>query len=1216
MEFSGVGPGRLGNVRGISLDLWSGTHHFAANVNVPGKLSVQTIDADVINAKTLLFITSGSAIENISARQIVVGEYLQIPVLSSLELSHPVGGIAIFNSVPYVVVANDTYTPLQIATLSTVRTGQYSVSQQSFGLVVMSGFNSTVAQVTLTSDNSWDMACPSGFVRVPNLCVHGGGIALNPSISSGTENYFLHAGVSALKFTTTTSQTTFLEGYVMNHELRAVDVISDVPPNTFTELFNVVPVVSEGYCYHLEFQAIMSGLSDLSGAETWLQVSSDTVLSNFMGVFRGATGHDVIETTFMSTADRVMTDVSNISFQVTNPAPTAHTKRCINGSLRFDVLSSSGTVDMLFSQTAGPSTIRVLPGSYLRLACLGTVQNKNPDNEMESHTNGTYVTRRSVFITLSNLIYNMSINHWNTLAALQDYTALISLEPEERRMPSDLNMLSATNWSTIVNILPSVTNNSGKTLYFDGTNKNWLSAPNVTISTKMISQTSYTTLSTDQFILVNDTNNTSVVVSLVQSGMVDGQFITIKRDTNNFDKTVAVFLRMSQTTVTSYSISLSNGTLTAMYSNAVSGYVVVSAELGRIDPPRGSVPNVFTTGSSLYSIGGTNSFTISGTSMLTVSQVIVGTTELRILTKVSNRITAFLPGTSEPGFCDVKLVDYWGASRTLSGAFQYVPYASLRLMNGTVSSGSRAGRVAVTNTGIRYRIPSNFIVQDTWNRSLTKTLSLNGIGGIPSVGLTCDRQIGKTVLVPATQSYYFSKDYCTTATRVWNMSETWTDFKTSPDGNYTLGTVARSGIRYSTVNISHASLPFVSSTITSSNLPSYDLLSSNLVVDIRSNQLSYSDMSTVLEWGGYVTAGSGSDYIMQLSSGYIRDYGVVPTNSVMNRYFESTTPAALNLSSNGGFTIAFTYFVDPINITRGALWPVWFSSKSSTNYHDAIYFYYNRINGGQFTLDIYNGGSSTSNGTRIINAKCLLTPVAGVWNRVIFSVGGASGSRPLCYMNGKPVVVNETLTQALTDRENTTQRFLQSLDSNTDTLFAFGTLDSLLVWDRAYTATEIEQLQTSLDGFNTVDMSVNDTGHALAIINIDPTALYRSTDGGATWEQVLQGAYGRWTCVAVANNGFMYACVNNGFIYSSTDSGSTWTQRGTSNAWYAIATDETGRYVLASTTAGLLATSFDYGVTFLTRSTGEANNFGLTISPDASLGIYSWNLLLYFGDIP
>ena len=105
-------------------------------------------------------------------------------------------------------------------------------------------------------------------------------------------------------------------------------------------------------------------------------------------------------------------------------------------------------------------------------------------------------------------------------------------------------------------------------------------------------------------------------------------------------------------------------------------------------------------------------------------------------------------------------------------------------------------------------------------------------------------------------------------------------------------------------------------------------------------------------------------------------------------------------------------------------------------------------------------------------------------------------------------------------------------------------------------------------------------------------SIWKSIDGGTSWNELTGSGTQSWTSVATSGDGaVVFATVTAGGIYKSTDSGSSWSllaNAGTKN-WISIATNLDGTIVVAGVNSGALWSSVDGGSNWSQQSSPGTN---------------------------
>ncbi len=161
-----------------------------------------------------------------------------------------------------------------------------------------------------------------------------------------------------------------------------------------------------------------------------------------------------------------------------------------------------------------------------------------------------------------------------------------------------------------------------------------------------------------------------------------------------------------------------------------------------------------------------------------------------------------------------------------------------------------------------------------------------------------------------------------------------------------------------------------------------------------------------------------------------------------------------------------------------------------------------------------------------------------------------------------------------------------------------------------YTSTDFGMTWTARDAVrNWIDVASSADGARLVAAEYLGGQLYTSSDSGANW--AAHGIAANWRSVASSADGMHLAAAPYNVaipIYTSSDGGATWVaQPGSTTAntlgapWISIASSADGSKLIAGTSAGLVFTSADSGVTWTARtSIGTAAWYSVASSADGS----------------
>jgi hypothetical protein len=119
----------------------------------------------------------------------------------------------------------------------------------------------------------------------------------------------------------------------------------------------------------------------------------------------------------------------------------------------------------------------------------------------------------------------------------------------------------------------------------------------------------------------------------------------------------------------------------------------------------------------------------------------------------------------------------------------------------------------------------------------------------------------------------------------------------------------------------------------------------------------------------------------------------------------------------------------------------------------------------------------------------------------------------------------------------------------------------------------------------------------------NPSGIYTSSNGGATWQLQLAGAAG-WTSVASSANGSnLVAVASSGLVYTSSNSGGSWTPRTAGSGgldFTGVASSADGTKLVAVSYGGGIFTSANSGANWQPTSASPVGYEGVTSSSDGA----------------
>ncbi len=921
----------------------------------------------------------------------------------------------------------------------------------------------------------------------------------------------------------------------------------------------------------------------------------------------GITTLDANVSLFGATTVPLVSRVQDLSSRVASLVSTVNILSPVFGGAQF-----ASTVSYMSSQVAGLSStwsvvstdhwsaISSLSDTLALSSVVPTASSVVASVSDVSYVHGTMSqVQYAAILSMSAQHAVASAQHWGVLSGLSN----------------GLSRMSVEHFAAIQTILPSTAGQSGRFLQYTGTAVAWtsvsvasVSGPVVPVlSSVLVTSNAYVTSSNDTFVLVDDTSlstgfygsNIAVSIQLATSGLSDGALVVVKRVTSDASKYTKVRVPISNGgSTTEYILSGPYTWIAARYTNVLSGYAVLDTVLGTSEPYYGTL-SFSVAGVSAVDLGGAV-VNLTGVSSAMTRAVYVDGVSVVFSGLGPTQVQFAVPVRAAGAYANITVENLWGLSVTRVSAIKY------NFVNnwGSGAPGLSGLTVLAAADGIAYGTARGRAVYSVDTTAITWLP--NNLGNafqnwtVTPVGdVCCERSEGKVLLVPINGGpYYYSTDrgqtYVSSA-----LSNTWTGFTTSPNGSYVLG--ATMSTIYTGTSVASVPVTFTSGVITG---PTFSYVSTNQVVSLESSTLALASGAVVSTWGAYTLSGPGT---ATYSAGGTGSYGTKPFVEVAGSCFvgPSTT---LNMSSNGGLTVAALFWVPTSFPVPNREYPVWTAGKSATNLFDTV-----QLTVGDFSgvgigvrVRITNGGASGTDGTDVVYLTSSDTDDVrpGAWNVVVMTTGAAVGSMAKLYLNGVDASLSPgsltTLTAALTDRV-ASNVYMNFFNGTYNPTMKYG---SVWVWDRRMEPTEADDVRMVLETFRVVSFGVSDEGNALAVVG---SFAYRSVDAGLNWVSLAALSGYRVSGVAVANGGKMYACTRGGRIFRSADAGATWTRvANVSGGFRGIATSSNGRYIIATTAHDAVFVSSDFGATFEVRVSSFPGGSKFTVRSTPSPGSQAW----------
>ncbi len=280
-------------------------------------------------------------------------------------------------------------------------------------------------------------------------------------------------------------------------------------------------------------------------------------------------------------------------------------------------------------------------------------------------------------------------------------------------------------------------------------------------------------------------------------------------------------------------------------------------------------------------------------------------------------------------------------------------------------------------------------------------------------------------------------------------------------------------------------------------------VTNNKVAGVANDMTVVADETRITSFSTYTSVtGTGPQYY---SSGGYKNKPYIKFSSIrtgVNSDFISIPSLALNMSTNGGFTLVTkVYITDMGSVSR---YPIWLTTNAATYafnmmalsfYPDSVTTNYtNNTNHakGYFNFVIFNGGSTTTDGTQICNLNTSSTFSFNTWYTITVTTAANNGSTAEIYVDG--ILANSTtISAALTNRTNTINYLgLMAgigLIVNTTSQRFTGLYDSLFVYDRLLNNTELQTIYDYIEGTsgdnNSIMTSTNGVNWTSRSTNVD-----------------------------------------------------------------------------------------------------------------------------------
>lgn len=261
----------------------------------------------------------------------------------------------------------------------------------------------------------------------------------------------------------------------------------------------------------------------------------------------------------------------------------------------------------------------------------------------------------------------------------------------------------------------------------------------------------------------------------------------------------------------------------------------------------------------------------------------------------------------------------------------------------------------------------------------------------------------------------------------------------------------------------------------------------NKVAGVVNDMTPVADESRITAFSTYTSVvGNAPQYY---SSGGYKNKPYIEFNSLTTGSFTdymNIPSLALNMSTNGGFTLVLKVYVIENNLTYMPLW----HSNNTTNFGFNLVNLglNNNANGSSFTINftMFNGGSSTTNGTQILNLTTTTSYSFNQWYTITATVAAANGSAAEIYVDGV-LSGSANISAALTNRTNTFN-YLGQNSANSAYRFT-GLYDSIFVYDRKLTSSELQTIYDYIEGTsgdnNSIMTSTNGVNWTSRSTNVD-----------------------------------------------------------------------------------------------------------------------------------
>ncbi|MFZ1075574.1 MAG: Ig-like domain-containing protein [Minisyncoccia bacterium] len=113
--------------------------------------------------------------------------------------------------------------------------------------------------------------------------------------------------------------------------------------------------------------------------------------------------------------------------------------------------------------------------------------------------------------------------------------------------------------------------------------------------------------------------------------------------------------------------------------------------------------------------------------------------------------------------------------------------------------------------------------------------------------------------------------------------------------------------------------------------------------------------------------------------------------------------------------------------------------------------------------------------------------------------------------------------------------------------------------------------------------------------------IFKSSDSGASWNQLGAGSHRWWTVSSSADGNSLAAAVFGGDIFTSSDGGETWTDQSSAGYrdWYSLASSADGTKLVAGSDSSDIFTSADSGATWSEHAVGPGRHYWYSVASSA-----------------